>query len=122
MTAPETDLVHYLGILEAVVAVLAIKSGLPPEAMMARAIEDITEQSGMETRDTERIIRERWQGRDLQAGRLVAQALPDSLAPKPVVAEQDIPEPVSMTQRFREYNQRRKDAIPEDKLEVTEEV
>lgn len=121
--ANANDLVHYLGILEAVVAVLAIKSGLNPETLVGKAIEDITEQTGMETLDTERIIRERWQGRNLTAGKLVAQALPATLedTPLPTVATdlasaavvgEPPPQAESMTARFRSYQERLKSLDP----------
>ena len=112
----DADLVHYLGILEAVVSVLCIKAGLDPETLVGRAIEDITEQMGMETMQTERIIRERWTGRDLTAGKLVAQALPSTITPGnvasqgiPPAAEPPITPPPgdSMVDRLRRYKEAR---------------
>lgn len=100
------DMAHYVGILEAVVAVLAIKQGLNPETMMGKAIEDITEVTGMETLDTERIIRARWQGRDIAAGRLAASIMPDSLNP---VRKAEIPTPPKappMKDRLQDYKKR----------------
>jgi len=106
---PVPDIVHYVGILEAVVAVLAIKAGLNPETMMGNAIESITEQANMETMDTERIIRERWTGRSIKAGSLVAQRLPESLEPNPVVSDLNTQAPATpdtMTERLRRYRER----------------
>jgi hypothetical protein len=129
--ASDNDLVHYLGILEAVVAVLAIKSGLNPETLMGKAIEDITEQAGMETLSTERIIRERWKGRILTAGKLVAQALPETFEPANAMAPKafdppvaDIPEPGSMVERFRRYQERQKssETTEEDSTEANSDV
>lgn len=112
MSLSDADAIHYVGILEAVVAVLAIKSGLDPNTMMARAIEDITEQTGMETADTERIIRERWNGRQLQAGHLAQQLV---LAQQSRQA-QSVPQTVVMpdaSTRLQEYKKRLSEASSE---------
>lgn len=112
----DADLVHYLGLLEAIVAVLCIRLGANPETLVGRAIEDITEQTGMETMQTERIIRERWTGRDLTAGKLAAQALPATLTPEtvrsqgitPATEPPAAPPPAdSMVERLRRYKERR---------------
>ena len=115
------DALHYVGILEAVVAVLAIKCGLDPETMMANAIEDITEQSGMETVDTERIIRSRWDGRHLSAATLAAQALPVTLGPKPLPELEKPPPAASAPERFQEYKQRKATSTSENESDVTEQ-
>ena len=56
---------EYIGILEAVVAVLAVKLGMHPEIMMANAIKEIANQIGMETKTTDRLIDSRWSGRNI---------------------------------------------------------
>lgn len=113
MTDPAAvdDAAHYIGILEAVVALLAIKCGQNPEALMGNVIESITEQAGMETRDTERIIRTRWTGRALPAKALVTQMLPDF--EKPVVTLEETPEPVDWQARYRERRERQKESQTE---------
>lgn len=111
MTEIDTGLAHYVGILEAVVAVLAIKHGLNPETMMGRAIEDITEQAGMETLDTERIIRERWSGRDLPAGKLAAQMLPESFSPVHSAQLQEPPTASPIAERLASYKERLNQAV-----------
>ena len=73
MTTPLDDTQHYIGVLEAVVAVLAVKSGLNPETLMGNAIRDLTHQANMDTAATDQLIASRWTGRDLKAGTLAAQ-------------------------------------------------
>ena len=99
---------HYVGILEAVVALLCIKSGMDPEALVGRTIEDITEQSGLETRETERIIRDRWSGRDVPAKTLVSHVLPSFEKPSETTVLEPTPEPVDWAARARDRAQRRK--------------
>ena len=114
MTDQDTALAHYLGILEGVVAVLAIKQGMNPETMMGKAIEEITEAAGMETLDTERIIRERWKGRDIATGKLAAQTLSETLAPAQGVSmSEDQPTAATvptMAERYAAYKQRLSEA------------
>lgn len=67
---------EYIGILEAVVAVLAVKLGMHPEVTMANAIKDIARQANMETIDTDRLIESRWTGRNVRQIVHVANAIP----------------------------------------------
>lgn len=97
---------HYIGILEAVVAVLAIKQGMNPETMMGNVIETITEQAGMETSVTESIIRQRWSGRDIRAGQLAAATFPSDLSKPP--PEHEPPPPLDIAKSYASYKERRK--------------
>lgn len=109
MTQP-TDEAQYLLVLEAVVAVLAVKCGLNPNTMMGKAIEDITEQAGLETLDTERIIRERWTNRPLTAANLASQVLPDTLTP-PALRATETAETPPMSTRVQEWRQRQSEGL-----------
>lgn len=105
MTTSEDD-VTYTSILEAVVAVLAVKCGADPNALLGRVIEDITEQSSMETSATERIIRERWSNRPLTPAAMVAKTLPVSLTGGSQSVNLTAEKP-DMRSRLRAYTARR---------------
>lgn len=107
MTMSDADALHYVGILEAVVATLAIRCGIDPKAMIARTIEDITETAGMETAETERVIRERWDGRDMQASALVAKSLSTSTDIRSTLRSTEPPERPDMAARLSSYQERR---------------
>lgn len=105
MAKKDSDQV-YIGILEAVVAVLAIRCGVDPKTMMAKAIEDITEAAGMETVETERVIRSRWQGRNLQASALVAKSLVTRTDEEQALRMPETAEKPNMESRLQGYKKR----------------
>ena len=105
MTQQNTDEAHYVGILEAVVAVLAIKHGINPKTLVAKAIEDITEQAGMETVETERIIRQRWSGRDLSVAVLASRLVPPQTSERALRATETA-ERVDAATRLQDYKKR----------------
>ena len=108
MTQP-TEQDQYVLVLEAVVAVLALKCGLNPNTMMGKAIEDITEQAGLETLDTERLIRERWTNRPVSAAALASDLLPGTLETQALRATETV-ETVPMATRVQAWRQRQSEA------------
>lgn len=66
---------EYIGILETVVAVLAVKLGMHPEVMMGNAIREISAQAGLETLDSDALIQSRWSGRNVSQIVEVAQRI-----------------------------------------------
>lgn len=110
--ADDDGTTHYIGILEAVVAVLCIKSGIDPTLLMPKAIEQVTKDAGMETEVSDALIESRWTNRHITPAVLASQMLPDmaaKAAPRaPVTAEQlqAASEPLPalpMSERLKEY-------------------
>lgn len=66
---------EYIGILETVVAVLAVKLGMHPEVTMGNAIREISAQAGLETIDSDALIQSRWSGRNVNQIVHVAQRI-----------------------------------------------
>ncbi len=116
MTTPEEpapsvtldDTVHYIKLLETVVAGLAVNAGINPETLMSNALQQITVDSGMETEGTQRLIEERWANRNVTAGSLVAKVVKVTQPETPLEATQTA-EPVDMASRLADYKQRRAD-------------
>lgn len=115
-TVEQNDTAAYINILEAIVAVVAIKAGLNPNTMMANALRDITESAGMGTVDSERIIQQRWTGRNLQASALAARLLEmptdDSSEEQATEATEPVETP-DMRSRLQAYKQRQSEGTTE---------
>lgn len=109
MSLSEEEQGQYIHVLEAVVAVLALKCGLNPNTMMGRAIEDVTEKAGMETSVTERLIRERWNGRDTSAAALASILLPGELGTPAPRATETVETAPALT-RLQAYKERQSEA------------
>lgn len=111
----DNEILHYIGLLEALVAVLAIKAGMNPETAMSLALQQLAKTTGMDTMATDAIIQERWQGRDLRAGALVANTFPEpeqedvatTLVAPPAIAEPP-PDPGTMAERLARYRERQR--------------
>jgi hypothetical protein len=106
---------QYIGILEAVVAVLAVKLGMHPEVTMANAIREISAQAGLETIDTDALIQSRWSGRNITQIMHVAQRVSTTpvhdtrgnFDPNAAVPPDDLEGHLSMDERLKKYNERR---------------
>lgn len=106
-----SDTAHYIGLLEAIISVLAVKCGMHPERMMGNALMDITKQLGMETMSTDRLIQARWRGRNVtQAVDVASNALTlHDLQGNPSLEIESSapPKPKTMTEHFADYQMRK---------------
>lgn len=129
--ADDDGTAHYIGILEAVVAVLCIKSGINPTTLMPKAIEQVTKDAGMETDVSDALIESRWVNRHITPAILASQMLPDmaaKAAPRAAVTAEQIQaasEPLPalpMSERLAEYRKYQAQQKAQDPATTTLDV